>query len=144
MAKALKRKKKIQHLIQGCKSWFSIRPERLLSVQVKKKMIIYVKITFTLYWYDDSLNPLTKYAFREELQIDPKILGRSGGGLTCLPKFKFSVEFPIGLHMILQLKTKILKLDWIRCAKLFEPKIHWGASLHPYTSLQIILNGLCF
>ena len=31
---------------------------------------------------------------------------RGGGGWKRLPKFKFSVEFPIGLHVILQLQIK--------------------------------------
>ena len=32
--------------------------------------------------------------------------GQLKGGGSDLPKFKFSVEFPIGLHVILQLRIK--------------------------------------
>ena len=42
------------------------------------------------------------------------------GGGSYLPKFKFSIEFPIGLHVILQLQMKKnSKLPNILCEKLF-------------------------
>ena len=43
---------------------------------------------------------------------------KSGGGNN-LPKFKFTVEFPIGLHVILQLQIKNSKLPTILRPKLF-------------------------
>ena len=55
-----------------------------------------------------------------------------GGVRSDLPKFKFSVEFPIGLHVILQLQIKKFKTAYyLLSAKLFQPKIRWGAILHP-------------
>ena len=48
------------------------------------------------------------------------ILSVLPGGGSDLPKFKFSVEFPIGLHVILQLQIKKnSKLPTILSAKLF-------------------------
>ena len=43
---------------------------------------------------------------------------KSGGGQKRLPKFKFSVKFPIGLHMILQIQIKKFE-NAILCEKLF-------------------------
>ena len=41
-----------------------------------------------------------------------------GGGQSDLPKFKFSVEFPIGLHVILQLQIKKFKTAHYRKCKI--------------------------
>ena len=57
-----------------------------------------------------------------------------GGGVeNDFPKFKFSVECPIGLHVIMQLeiKKKKSKLPNILSAKLFQPKIRRGPAWHP-------------
>ena len=34
---------------------------------------------------------------------------KRGGGVTRLPKFKFSAKFPIGLHVILQIQIRKFK-----------------------------------
>ena len=46
-----------------------------------------------------------------------EILPRGGGDRTRLPKFKFSANFPIGLHVILQLQIKKSKMPNILCKK---------------------------
>ena len=57
-----------------------------------------------------------------------------GGDRTCLPKFKFSAKFPIGLHMILELHIKkILNLLESDAQNYFNRKsigVH-RAALHP-------------
>ena len=41
---------------------------------------------------------------------------RGGGGRSNLPKFKFSVEFPIGLHIVLKLQIKKFKIAYyLKC-----------------------------
>ena len=48
------------------------------------------------------LSPLTQLKLKYLFTL--KLWGEGGSGL---PKFKFSIEFPIGLHVILQLQIKI-------------------------------------
>ena len=70
-------------------------------------------------------------SFGVKLQWKSSIIADGGGVRSDLPKFKFSVEFPIGLYVILQLQIlKKSKLPNIVSAKLFSPKIHQGATLH--------------
>ena len=45
-------------------------------------------------------------------------MGVNAGGRTCLPKFKFSAKFPIGLHVILHLQIKKLKFALHRIMKI--------------------------
>ena len=49
----------------------------------------------------------------------PFYFQRQGDRKRFAYKFKFSVEFPIGLHVILQLQIKKSKLPTILSAKLF-------------------------
>ena len=43
----------------------------------------------------------------------------SQGGRTRLPKSKFSANFPIGLHVILQVQIKKIQKCLILCEKIF-------------------------
>ena len=49
--------------------------------------------------------------------IDNRKQSTIQGGRTHLPKFKFSANFPIGLHMILQIEIK-KKMSNILCEKI--------------------------
>ena len=62
-------------------------------------------------------------------------------GGSDLPKFKFSVKFPIVTHNFTTTDKKNSKLRTcnILSAKLFLPKIE----VQPCTSLEIMLNGFC-
>ena len=57
---------------------------------------------------------------RGQLQKYSKKKSKFQGGRTRLPKFKFSANFPKGLHVILQLQIKKnSKMPNILCKKIF-------------------------
>ena len=57
-------------------------------------------------------------------------------GRTCLPKFKFSAKFSVGLHVILQIQIKKKsKMPNILCEKIFKRK--------SVELLEVILNEFC-
>ena len=57
------------------------------------------------------------------------ILGRGAG--NDLPKFKFSVKFPIGLHIILQLQIKKFKIAYYLKCKIILTENPLRCSLAP-------------
>ena len=61
-------------------------------------------------------------------------------GHICL-NLNFSAKFPRGLHMIFKLRIKKSKLDESDAQNYFNRKY---VEVQPFTSLKIILNGLCF
>ena len=72
--------------------------------------------------------------------IEGAILGpQTQQGRTCLPQFKFSAIFPIGLHVnLVELSQNLLESY---AKNYFNPK---SVGVQPCTPLEIILNGLCF
>ena len=65
---------------------------------------------------------------RTEANID---MVRSRGGRTRLPKFKFSANFPIGLHVILELQIKKFKTCLNRMRKIILTENPLGFDREP-------------
>ena len=64
------------------------------------------------------------------------------GGRTRLPNFKFSAKFPIGVtHDFTSTDKKIQNLIESGVQNYFSQK---SFEVQPCTSLEIIVNGLCF
>ena len=62
----------------------------------------------------------------------PQSGGGEGGSGNDLPKFKFSVEFPIGLHVILQLQIKKFKIAcYLKGKIILINLIRQRATMHP-------------
>ena len=61
---------------------------------------------------------------------------QSRGGGECLPKFKFSAKFPIGLHLILKLQIKKFKTCLNQMCRIILTKKSVGVTAVLYPSLN--------
>ena len=75
--------------------------------------------------------------------IRTRMASKNSGGRTRLPKFKFSANFPIGLHVILQIQIlkKKSKMPNILGGKYLNRKS--VSEVQPWAPLEVILNEFC-
>ena len=108
------------------------RPTFYTSLKVNSTWYVSKKFEFTPPVIWRSI-PYKKHTPRFHVGALSKISIFSGGGARSnLPKFKFLVEFPIGLQVILQLQIKknsILNKN--------------PSEVQPCTPLEIMLSGFC-
>ena len=67
----------------------------------------------------------------------PLMLIGGGAGGNNLPKFRFLVEFPIGLHVILQLQIKKIKTAYYRKCKIILTKNLLRCNLAPLLKYSV-------
>ena len=65
----------------------------------------------------------------------------NGGGRTRLPKFKFSANFPIGLHVILQLQIKKIQKCLISYVKIYFNRK--SVEVQRWTPLEFKMSFVC-